>query len=332
MTSNRSLIVLGIALVLDYSIGDPQKWLHPVQVMGWHIQFLTRLSFQHLKTPKTLKVAGILLALLLIFGSGGVSWGIIFAVRFIPGEFPLHPVLGMMTESLLLASCFAGRSLRHAAENVLQYLTQKDLVTARQQLSRYVGRDTDSLSESEILRAMLETITENAIDGMMAPLFYAMIGLAIPGIGSVPLAFAYKAASTLDSMVGYKEAPYTDLGWFSAKLEDGLTWIPCRLTVITVAVLSGKPKAVWQLCQRDAIHDPSPNSGWSECVYAAALGVQLGGANLYKGVVKSKPLLGDRTRAITQEVIAQALQLTRNSIFLWFGIVTLAYGLRLLTV
>jgi adenosylcobinamide-phosphate synthase len=159
---------------------------------------------------------------------------------------------------------------------------------------------------------------------VMAPLFWAIVGAMLP-IGSVPIALAYKAASTLDSMVGYREAPYTDIGRYSAQLEDCLTWIPCRLTVLTIALLSGKPRTVWQICQRDAIHDPSPNAGWSECAYAAALGVQVGGANRYRGVIKQKPLLGEPLRPIAPEVIRQALRLTRYSFLLWLAIAFLRF-------
>ncbi|MFM8007348.1 MAG: CobD/CbiB family cobalamin biosynthesis protein, partial [Dolichospermum sp.] len=111
----------------------------------------------------------------------------------------------------------------------------------------------------------------------------------------------YKASSTLDSMIGYKQAPYTDIGWFSARWEDGFTWLPCRLTVITLSLLSAKPLHVWRICRRDAIKDPSPNSGWSECAYAAILGVQMGGVNWYSGVAKHKPLLGDPIYTITPD-------------------------------
>jgi adenosylcobinamide-phosphate synthase len=180
------------------------------------------------------------------------------------------------------------------------------------------------LPEPEILRAVLETVTENATDGVMAPLFWAIVGAFTP-LGSVFFALAYKAASTLDSMVGYRDAPYAHIGWCSARLEDGLTWIPCRLTVISLALLSGKPFHVWQLCQRDAPQDPSPNAGWSECAYAAALGVQVGGANRYRGVEKHKPLLGESVRSITPEVIQQAMGLTRLSV-----LIELAIGVSLL--
>ncbi|PSR15774.1 cobalamin biosynthesis protein, partial [filamentous cyanobacterium CCP3] len=164
----------------------------------------------------------------------------------------------------------------------------------------------------------------------LAPLFYALVGAFSP-LGGVPVALAYKAASTLDSMVGYREAPYTHLGWFSARLEDRLTWLPCRLAVLTVALLSGRPRHVLRLCRRDAPADPSPNAGWSECAYAAALGVQLGGQNVYRGQLKEKPLLGDATVPITGDRIDQALALTRRAFLLWMGLgVTVLAGLGML--
>ena len=247
-------------------------------------------------------------------GSGLFGWLIVRGASWV------HPFLGMSLEIILLASCFAGRSLRRAAFDVLQPLTSGDIELARAKLSQYVGRDTAHLSESEIMRAVLETVAENATDGVTAPLFYAIVGAFLPGVGSVPLTFAYKAASTLDSMIGYRQEPHTDLGWFSAQLEDRLTWLPCRLTVLTLALISGKPRQVLSLCRRDALTDPSPNSGWSECVYAAILGVQLGGINLYRGAVKYKPLLGNPTYPITPEKIYQALQLTRLCFLIWLGI------------
>ena len=188
-----------------------------------------------------------------------------------------------------------------------------------------MGRDTNNLSKSEILRAILETAGENAVDGVTAPLFYAIAGSILFPLGAVPFALAYKAASTLDSMVGYREAPYTHLGWFSARFEDILTWLPCRLTVITLAVISGKPVYVWQICKRDASYDPSPNSGWSECAYATILEVQLGGTNWYGGIAKEKPLLGQPTYPITSTTIHQALKLTRSCFLLWLGITAIIY-------
>ncbi len=316
-------MVLASAALLDYLIGDPWNWLHPVQVMGWGIQHYCHIVLKRWHQPWVLKSLGVMLAIAIPGLSGLLVWLIVLTAQY------LHPLLGIATEAILLASCFAARSLRRSAEDVLNPLVAGDLAIARTQLSLYVGRDTANLSEPEILRAVLETVTENATDGVIAPLFYAILGAFLP-MGSTPLAMAYKASSTLDSMVGYREAPYTHLGWGSARLEDALTWIPCRLNVLLLSLLSGKPHQVWQLCHRDAPQDPSPNAGWSECAYAAVLGVQMGGANQYKGVTKLKPLLGDATRPITVQTIDQAMNMTRMSFLIWLGI-ALA-GLTILSV
>jgi adenosylcobinamide-phosphate synthase len=323
-TFHKAAAVLLLAAALDYIIGDPWGWPHPVRVMGWVISHFTQFAIKHWKSPLERRWAGIVLGVGLIIGSGLAGWLIVRGASWV------HPLVGVAVAGILLASCFAGRSLRTAAVDVLQPLTTGQLAQARSNLSQYVGRDTEKLAEPEILRAVLETVTENATDGVMAPLFYAIVGAFLPGVGSVPLALAYKAASTLDSMVGYRREPYTDLGWFSAKLEDLLTWLPCRLTVITLALLSGKPQEVWRLCLRDANKDPSPNSGWSECAYAAILGVQVGGTNWYQGVAKHKPLLGNPVHPITPEKIYQALRLTRYCFLLWLGIAicALLFSLR----
>lgn len=320
MTNN--IYILIIAALLDYLIGDPWSWPHPVKVMGWIISGLSKFFLKYDQNFFTQRLAGIVLAFILIIGSGLSGWLIITIAK------SLHPLLGMTVESILLASCFAFHSLRNAAVDVIQPLTTEQLETARQILTNYVGRDTQNLSAVEVVRAVLETVTENAIDGVMAPLFYAIIGALVPLLGPVPLALAYKASSTLDSMVGYKEAPYTYIGWFSARLEDSLTWFPCRLTVITLGLLSGKPVHVWRICRRDAVQDPSPNSGWSECAYAAILGVQMGGTNWYRGVAKHKPLLGDSINPITPSSIDKALQLTRYSFLLWLVIGLLIIYIR----
>ncbi len=318
-------LVLILAALLDYGIGDPWNWWHPVQGMGWLIDRYTNQAFKTFNSPIALRLAGVGLGLGLVLGTGSVGWLIVAIAQ------QIHPLAGLITEVILLASCFAGRSLRDAANEVLQPLQTGDLEQARSRLSRYVGRDTETLSEAEVLRAVLETVTENATDGVMAPLFYAIAGSMMPAIGSVPLALGYKAASTLDSMVGYRDSPYTHLGWFSAKLDDGLTWLPCRLVVLTIAIVSGKPRHVWQICRRDAPQDPSPNSGWSEAAYAAALGVQVGGTNWYRGVAKQKPLLGEATQNIAPDHIFAALHLTRRCFMIWLAIAVLVlWFLRLI--
>lgn len=320
-----SIAVVAIAAMLDFLIGDPWNWLHPVQVMGGFIHQYTRMVLKGIKTPWKLRFAGLGLWVVTVMGSATVAGGLVLLAEGV------HPVGGLLISIIILASCFAGRSLRYAAQEVLVPLEQGDLEAARAKLSLYVGRDTDSLDEAGIYRAVFETATENATDGVLVPLFYAVVGALVAGwwddevvsgsmSGCVVGAIAYKASSTLDSMVGYRSAPYADLGFFSAKLDDILTWIPCRLTVLTIGLLSGNPRQVWHICRRDAPKDPSPNAGWSECVYAAALNVQVGGINIYRGEVKEKPKLGDPVDPITQEKIMAALRLTRWAFLIWLGL------------
>ena len=296
------------AALLDFGVGDPWGWPHPVQLMGKAIALYSKVALKKPKPPWIMKLLGVGLTVLVVGGTGLLSWLILGVCA------QISPILAWICEVILLASCFAGRSLRQAAEAVLEPLEAGELEPARAQLAMYVGRDTNHLSEAEIRRAVLETVSENAVDGVSAPLFYAILG-AFLGLAA-PIALAYKAASTLDSMVGYREAPYTHLGWFSARFEDGLTWVPCRISVLAIALLSGRPRHVLRLCQRDAPADPSPNAGWSECAYAAALGVRLGGENTYGGQVKMKPYLGEDEGPITGRAIAQACRLTRWSFLL----------------
>ena len=311
------------AAIADFGIGDPWGWPHPVQAMGWGIDRYCRWVWRRRRSPRAERLAGVLLAV-----GYPLLWGSAIAIAVLTLSQFSQP-LGLALATVGFASCLAARSLRHAAEDVIHPLEAGDLSAARQDLARYVGRETQTLDRPEILRAVLETVSENATDGVFAPLFYGLLGQVLGGPAiAVGLAFAYKTLSTLDSMVGYRDAPYTHLGWASARLEDAVTWLPCRLTVLTIGVLSGRPRRVWCLCLRDAAADPSPNAGWSECAYAAALGVQLGGINRYRGQVKVKPLLGDRDRPITPDVITAALNLTRYGCWAWLGLGLLGAGWR----
>jgi adenosylcobinamide-phosphate synthase len=308
--------VLVGALLLDRIVGDPWSWLHPVQVMGWVIKGYSDWVLNIFKGAIARRFAGVILLLLLMLGSGFVGWG------FVAETKQLHAIAGLLVAMVMLASCFAGRSLRDAAAAVLEPLEAGDLAGARSQLSRYVGRDTAELDYAEILRAVTETVAENSVDGVMAPLFWAIVGMFTP-LGPVPFAFGYKAVSTLDSMVGYLREPYRDLGWASANMDDLLTWIPCRLTVLSLAVFSGQFRQVWAVCAQDGPKDPSPNSGWSEAAYAAVLQVQLGGVNTYQGVVREKPILGKGGQSLSPEIVRQALRWNRVLILSW-GMVAIA--------
>lgn len=225
--------VLLLAAIVDFYIGDPWGWPHPVVIMGWGIKHYTQMVFRWVSAPLGQRIAGILLGIGLPLISAG------FAALLVDISQIISPALGFGVTTIAIASCWAARSLRQATEAVINPLSKGDLDEARAQLQQYVGRDTASLSTAEVLRALLESISENATDGVFAPLFYSLCGWLISPTWGVAAAFAYKGLSTLDSMVGYRTAPYTHLGWCSARLEDAATWLPCRLTVITIAMMSG---------------------------------------------------------------------------------------------
>ncbi|MBL1210055.1 adenosylcobinamide-phosphate synthase CbiB [Geminocystis sp. GBBB08] len=313
------MLIIYCASILDYFLGDPWGWIHPVQLMGWLINLYTNSILNNIDDKLLRKIAGVILVIGLVIGSGAFTW------LLIDITIKINHYFGILIQVILLASCFAGKSLRCAAEDVLHFLRKDDLPQARYRLSFYVGRDTDNLSTDEVYRAILETITENTTDGVTAPLFYALLGCFVTVIGCVPLAMSYKALSTLDSMIGYKKEPFTDIGWFSARLEDYITWLPCRLTVLTLAIISGNFRKNITECRQYAIKDPSPNSGWSEGIYAVILGIQLGGENTYKGEKKLKPLLGKPLKKIDQNTIQQALLLARSCFLLWLFTATLIF-------
>ena len=309
-----SIFIALSAALLDFAVGDPPYIIHPVQVMGWFIVWYRKWVWKSIPSPQGQRLAGVVLGIGLPLISGALAAGMVI----LAGK--IHTSCEMTTAIVLIASSLAARSLRRAAEEVMEPLSRGDLSMARTTLSMYVSRDTDKLTKAEILRAVMETISENATDGVTSPLFYALLGISISPAFGVAFAFAYKALSTLDSMVGYLNPPYRHLGWWSARSEDWATWLPCRLTVFTICILSGEPMRVWSICSRDAPADPSPNAGWSECVYVAALGVQVGGLNIYKGISKRKPHLGDALRPISYGVINEGLQLTRWTIWVWLTI------------
>ena len=283
--------------------------------MGWIINTGKGIILPLNLSPWQQQLAGAILTALLLVGSYSYAAGAIAIA------YSIHPWAGIATHAVLLASCFGAKSLRLAASSVVEPLTMGDLPRARQLLSRYVGRDTDNLDEAEICRAAIETVAENTPDGATAPLFYGLIGGA-------PLAFAYKALSTLDSMVGYHREPYTHLGRIPARLEDVVTWIPCRLTVLTLALWSDRPLHYLRQCRQDATQDPSPNSGWSEAAFAWLLQVRLGGTNAYQGVAKTKPFLGKALEPLEPDKILSSTTWLRRVMAIWISVTLSAYWLN----
>jgi len=292
------VIIIAAAILLDLTIGDP-KWLpHPVIGFGKLIAFLDKRL--NLGSAKRKKWSGLLLTFVVVGVVFTASFGILLLF------YHIHLLAGVLLEVYLISSTMAIKGLRQAALQVAIPLSKGDLVEARLQLSMIVGRDTENLGESEIVRGTVETVAENTVDGVTAPLFWAFIGGA-------PLAMVYRAINTLDSMVGYKNKRYADFGWSSARLDDVVNWLPARMTSLTLwlgafFIKDSSMKKAWILTLRDARKHLSPNSGWSEAMVAGLMGVQLGGRNEYQGEASFRAKMGDPIEPLTRIHIHQSIR------------------------
>lgn len=293
-----------LATALDAVVGDP-RWLpHPVRGMGAVIAWYDHRIRTLCRTDEALRIAGGVLAMGLPTAAYATGTVVIAEAE------SFSPVLGHAVGIGLAYTTLAGRDLLDHVRMVGHELAQGNLSGAREAVARIVGRDSTTLEEPEIVRATVETIAESTSDGIIAPLVYLTLGGA-------PLALAYKAINTLDSMVGHRNARYEYFGWASARLDDVANWIPARLTGTFIAMAAGlatwqleRVRASWYILHRDGDKHPSPNSGRPEAAMAGALGVQLGGRNYYDGVPQDRPLIGDGTRCLTTEHIAQARDIT----------------------
>ena len=285
---------IAIAFIADLLIGDPKNYPHPVNVIA-HLAF--RLETFTRKSISNLKVAGILTTISIVSLSFLTVWLIVEGFSFI------HPWLGWITSILFIYTTLSVRSLYVESLPVLQYLNESNLVKARESLSNIVGRDTSNLDKEEIVRATVETVAESTVDGIIAPLFFALLGGA-------PLAIAYKAINTMDSLFGYKNDAYLNFGWASARLDDLANWFPARLSLPIMAIsaclcgLSGKNSLTKGM--RDGTKHPSPNSGFPEAAVAGALGIRLGGTRFYSGKKNVKPFIGDGSRQLEISDITQS--------------------------
>ncbi|MDQ0228992.1 adenosylcobinamide-phosphate synthase CbiB [Metabacillus malikii] len=295
LSATTFCLIIIAAIFLDLLIGDPIWLPHPVIQIGKLIKYLDRRWNRG--NCRVLKGIGLTVTVVV---SVFVLTCIVIVVAFM-----LHPLLAVLLQIYLISTTIAVKGLASAGKNVLKPLEAGNLIEARKQLSMVVGRDTDSLPESEIVRGAVETVAENTVDGITAPLFWAFIGGA-------PLAMAYRAINTLDSMVGYKNDKYEKFGWASARLDDIANWIPARLTAACMFVASlfikgSKKQNGWKIVHRDARKHPSPNSGWSEALVAGLLGVQLGGLNYYQGLKSERATMGDRTRPLNRNDIRKTI-------------------------
>lgn len=273
-----------LGYVLDLSLGDPPSWPHPVRWIGNEIDFLL-LKIKSFFPQGKQQVWGGILLWFAVVTSTGLTVYLVSVLSWKIGRFPGHLVTIYLVYGVL-----ATRSLHDESARVFRLLESGDLIQARARLKYLVSRNTEHLSESQIMKALLETISENINDGIVAPMFYLVLG------GPV-LAWMYKAASTLDSMVGYKNEEFLLLGKFSARADDILNYFPARISglgMILASFLCGLDWANgWRIWKRDSKKHASPNAGIPEAVLAGALGVQLGGPGSYFGKLVDKTTLGD---------------------------------------
>lgn len=290
-----NILSLYIGYIIDLIVGDPYSFPHPVKYIGKLIKVVENFVRKTAKTDKGLKIGGFFLWFVTVGTTFAVTYLIVKLARF-------NTIVYVAVNSILIYTTLATKCLKDEAKKIYEVLKTGDLQKSRNQLSYIVGRDTANLDEKEIIRATVETVAENTVDGLIAPLFYAFIGGA-------PLAMAYKAINTLDSSVGYKNEKYLHIGFASAKIDDIANYIPSRISVVLFTIgnffLGNDYKNCFKISIRDRKNHKSPNCAFSEGAVAGALGIQLGGTNVYFGETVYKPTIGDKTREIEVEDIAR---------------------------
>ena len=293
-----------LGFLLELCVGWPRGLYHPIMLIGKLISGLEKLlrgAFP--KTHRGERAAGIVMAVLVplvcLAVPGGILWGL----------YTLHPAAGFVMEALMCWSIFAAGSLRQAATDVDEALS-RSLDDGRRAVSMIVGRDTEALSEAGVIKATVETVAENASDGVIAPALFTMLGGA-------PFGYFYKSVNTMDSMCGYKNDKYRYYGTGGAKLDDACNLLPSRLCALGMIALcrpsrlDGKTAA--RIFRRDRYNHASPNSAQTESVMAGALNVQLAGDAVYFGQLHKKKFIGDDIRPIERADIPRACRLMTNT-------------------
>ena len=297
--------ILPAAYALDILLGDPYYLPHPVRWLGKAIE---RLEPPFRRIHFNLTFSGALYAVLLILG----TWLLTFLV--LAAAHRVHPFLKTLLDIILIYYSISIRSLNDAAMEVKQCLHQKNIQAAKKNVAMIVGRDIDNYKEDGLARATVETVAENLVDGVTAPLFFA-------AIGGAPLALAYKMTNTLDSMVGYKNHTYQHFGKASARIDDVLNYIPARLTTPIVAlaaqILAGCGERSLMTAVCEGANHASPNAGYPEAAFSGALAVKLNGPNYYNGKLVDKPYIGARFGQSSPDHIKKACDIMILSSVLW---------------
>jgi len=320
-----NLIVL--AVILDLLIGDPKKLPHPVEFMGVIIIFLKGLAEEIAKEDKIkLYIGGALITFIVVFLSGLSGW--ILERLFLFFEIKYY-ILSTLIFAFILSSSLAAKSLNNSIIEIVNLInkatTNKDIRYIRKKLSYVVGRDVENSDKNEILRAAAETASENSVDGIFAPLFWIFVGTIFWKLnqlmpGPLAMAWIYKASSTIDSMIGYKEGKLKFLGFTGAKLDDLMTLIPSRIVLITLPFCCKPKRSIFNLIRKawqDGKVDSSPNSGISESIFAYCAEVRMGGINYYKGKKKFKPIIANAYPIANTNSIKRILNLSLRLQFAW---------------
>ena len=298
------VIPMIFGFILDFFIGDPYRLPHPIRIIGKLIAFLEKKVRKHFGD---LFRGGIFLSLTVILLSALIPFFIVFI------SYKINIITGLIIESIFCFYLIAARCLCRESTKVYNAIKADDTEGARKAVSMIVGRDTDKLDREGIIRAAVETVAENASDGVTAPLFYIGLGGAAGG-------FFYKSVNTLDSMIGYKNEKYIELGKMAAKLDDVLNFIPSRMTAVLFIIVSPLVKAdaknALRIWKRDRYNHASPNSAQTESACAGALHIRLAGDAYYFGQLHHKPYIGDDDRKIENEDIKRTNKLMYFSSFL----------------
>jgi adenosylcobinamide-phosphate synthase len=290
--------ILASAYLLDLAIGDPHGFPHPVRIIGWGIGRGERLARRCARgEPGREVLAGAALTAAIVCATYTTS------MRTLSGTARYNQRIANFLAVLLAWTTLATRNLLDEVQAVACALERDDLPAARLRLARVVGRDTAELEASEIARAAIETLAESLCDGVIAP-------LCALAAGGVPAAMAFKAINTLDSMIGHIESPYTFFGRVAARLDDIAVFLPARLTALLIVAVSPCPSRAALVFLRDGKRHRSPNAGCCEAAMAGALGVRLGGANRYDGILRDTPFIGAELRVPRAADIRTALRIT----------------------
>ncbi|HYY25256.1 MAG TPA: adenosylcobinamide-phosphate synthase CbiB [Candidatus Udaeobacter sp.] len=283
------------AFLLDLAIGDPLWLPHPVVLMGKAISWGEKLIWSG--APRRDFLAGMALTFVVVVLSAGIARAMVLLFSLLPAAW------AFMAAAFLASTTIATRGLLIAVARIERPLRDGDIVQARAQLSRIVGRETQNLNQDKVLRAGLESLAESTCDGIVAPLFYLFLG-------GIPLAMAYKAANTLDSMIGYRIGRYLYFGKFAARLDDVFNFIPARLTALVMvaaaSLLKLKAPLAAKVLWRDHANHLSPNAGYPEAALAGAFGIRLGGPSIYFGKQIAKPYIGEEVTPAKIEMLKEA--------------------------